>query len=70
MGRTSEAAGEGLAARLGDWLKSGNKRKIEAFARSVSRSSGPVLAEWPTMPKDPFFNINTPKDLETAVAML
>jgi molybdenum cofactor guanylyltransferase len=37
-------------------------RKIEAFTERYRRAT----EEWPVTPVDPFFNINTPKDLEEA----
>lgn len=37
-------------------------RKIEAFTERYRRAT----VEWPVTPVDPFFNINTPKDLEEA----
>ncbi len=37
-------------------------RRIDAFTRSYAVA----LAEWPTVPVDPFFNVNTPEDLAEA----
>jgi molybdopterin-guanine dinucleotide biosynthesis protein A len=28
-----------------------------------------ALADWPTEPVDPFFNVNTPEDVEKATAL-
>jgi molybdopterin-guanine dinucleotide biosynthesis protein A len=37
-------------------------RKIEAW----TGRHGVAIAEWPTEPFDPFFNVNTPEDLAAA----
>jgi len=41
-------------------------RKVETFIRNYSLA----IVDWPIEPYDPFFNINEPKDLETAQAIL
>jgi len=46
-------------ARLRDALASG-LRKVGAF------TAGAAIAEWPIDPVDPFFNVNTPEDLQEA----
>jgi molybdopterin-guanine dinucleotide biosynthesis protein A len=46
-------------------LQSG-AREVRAF----SAKRGMAVAEWPTYPLDPFLNVNTPADLETAEHML
>lgn len=47
---------------LRDAIVAQSIRKIEAFTERYRR----VTVEWPVTPVDPFFNINTPKDLEEA----
>lgn len=42
------------------------RRSLKGFAEAVGFS----VADWPGAPDDPFFNINTPKDLETAERIL
>ncbi len=42
------------------------ERKIDAYTARHSTA----LAEWPTVPRDPFFNVNTPEDLAEANAVL
>ena len=37
-------------------------RRIEAFTERYRRAT----VEWPTVPVDPFFNVNTPEDLAEA----
>ena len=37
-------------------------RKIEAF----TARHGVAVADWPTTPVDPFFNVNTPEDAAQA----
>lgn len=41
-------------------------RKVEDWTARL----GPALVEFPAAPVDPFFNINTPEDLERAVGLL
>jgi molybdenum cofactor guanylyltransferase len=41
-------------------------RKVETFVRDSSLA----IVDWPTEPYDPFFNVNEPKDLQTAEAIL
>ncbi|MCI0466199.1 MAG: molybdenum cofactor guanylyltransferase MobA [Beijerinckiaceae bacterium] len=43
-----------------------DKRKVEAFAQNYTRA----IVGWPVDPFDPFFNVNEPKDLETAEEIL
>jgi molybdopterin-guanine dinucleotide biosynthesis protein A len=40
-------------------------RKIEVW----TARHGIALADWPTEPIDPFFNVNTPEDVETATRL-
>ena len=40
-------------------------RKIEVW----TARHGVALADWPTEPIDPFFNVNTPEDVEMATAL-
>ena len=40
-------------------------RKIEVW----TARHGVALADWPTEPVDPFFNVNTPEDVETATRL-
>jgi molybdenum cofactor guanylyltransferase len=40
-------------------------RKIEVW----TARHGVALADWPTEPVDPFFNVNTPEDVETATQL-
>jgi molybdenum cofactor guanylyltransferase len=40
-------------------------RKIEVW----TARHGVALADWPTEPIDPFFNVNTPEDVETATRL-
>ena len=40
-------------------------RKIEVW----TARHGIALADWPTEPVDPFFNVNTPEDVETATRL-
>jgi molybdopterin-guanine dinucleotide biosynthesis protein A len=40
-------------------------RKIEVW----TARHGVALADWPTEPVDPFFNVNTPDDVETATKL-
>jgi len=42
-----------------------NLHKIELW----TARHGIAIAEWPTMPIDPFFNVNTPKDVAQAEAI-
>lgn len=51
-----------LAADLRDAIKSGKARKVEDW--QARRKSS--IAEWSSLPIDPFFNINTPDDLANA----
>jgi molybdopterin-guanine dinucleotide biosynthesis protein A len=40
-------------------------RKIEVW----TARHGVALADWPTEPVDPFFNVNTPDDVEKATQL-
>ena len=40
-------------------------RKIEVW----TARHGVALADWPTEPVDPFFNVNTPEDVERATRL-
>jgi molybdopterin-guanine dinucleotide biosynthesis protein A len=40
-------------------------RKIEVW----TARHGVALADWPTEPVDPFFNVNTPEDVEMATQL-
>jgi molybdopterin-guanine dinucleotide biosynthesis protein A len=51
-----------LAPGLRDALVRENLRKVEAWL--ACHRVG--IAEWPASPYDPFFNVNTPQDLEKA----
>jgi molybdopterin-guanine dinucleotide biosynthesis protein A len=42
-----------------------NLRKIEVW----TARHGVALADWPTEPVDPFFNVNTPEDVEKATKL-
>lgn len=42
------------------------KRSLQGFARHI----GFVEVAWPAIPRDPFFNINSPADLAAAEALL
>jgi molybdopterin-guanine dinucleotide biosynthesis protein A len=51
-----------MAPSLRHALVRENLRKVEAWL--ARQRVG--IAEWPASPYDPFFNINTPQDLEKA----
>ena len=55
-----------LAADLRRALEVESARKVESFAARHRLA----LAEWPSEPYDPFFNINTRRDLDAAEAIL
>jgi molybdopterin-guanine dinucleotide biosynthesis protein A len=55
-----------IAAELSRALRIEGLRKVESFAARYRLA----VAEWPNDPVDPFFNVNTPGDLEAAEAML
>ncbi len=55
-----------LRAELRRALVDNHIRKAETFIRNYSLA----IVDWPIEPYDPFFNINEPKDLETAQAIL
>jgi molybdopterin-guanine dinucleotide biosynthesis protein A len=46
-------------------LTVGDLRKIEVW----TARHGVALADWPTEPVDPFFNVNTPEDVERATRL-
>ena len=50
---------------LSDYLAFG-KRSLKGFAEMV----GYAVAEWPTEPFDPFFNVNSAEDLVQAEQLL
>ncbi len=60
-----------LADALDEWLKAGEARKVLAFAdrypRIDVRFAGITVDD---VEIDPFFNVNTPEDLEVAMAVL
>lgn len=47
-------------------LRGEGERKVSAF---IARFRS-VAVDWPTTPRDPFFNVNRPEDLETARSAL
>jgi molybdopterin-guanine dinucleotide biosynthesis protein A len=51
-----------LRGDLREALVGQGMRKVEAWAAR----HGVAVAEWPTIPVDPFFNVNTPEDLALA----
>lgn len=55
-----------LRARLEAFLKEGETGKVVAFAEDV----GYIAVDFPAVPFDPFFNINTPEDMARATAFL
>lgn len=55
-----------LRASLDAFLEAGMSRKVMSFAEAA----GYVAVDFPAIPFDPFFNINTPEDLATAAAFL
>jgi molybdopterin-guanine dinucleotide biosynthesis protein A len=55
-----------LAAELSRALRVEGLRKVESFVRRYRLA----VAEWPSEPVDPFFNVNAPADLEAAEAVL
>jgi molybdopterin-guanine dinucleotide biosynthesis protein A len=60
-----------LAGELECWLLTDEKRRVRSFIEShaMAKVDFPML-ETATGPIDPFFNINTPADLETAESWL
>ncbi len=54
-----------LRARLEAFLGAGATGKVLAFAEDV----GYLAVDFPAVPFDPFFNINTPEDLAKAAAL-
>ncbi|MCQ4162710.1 molybdenum cofactor guanylyltransferase MobA [Roseomonas sp. GC11] len=54
-----------LRAPLRAALRQGERRVLRCMA-----GFGYATAEWPTTPRDPFLNINTPDDLHTAARLL
>jgi molybdenum cofactor guanylyltransferase len=55
-----------LRGELRRALVDDNVRKVETFVRNY----GPTIVDWPIEPYDPFFNVNEPKDLHSAEAIL
>jgi len=55
-----------LRGKLREAVVDGNLRKVEIFMRNC----GAAIADWPVAPYDPFFNINSPVELEQAEATL
>ena len=55
-----------LRGELRRALVEDNVRKAETFVRNY----GPAIVDWPIEPYDPFFNVNEPKDLQSAEAIL
>lgn len=51
--------------RLADYVASG-QRSLRGFAEAI----GSAAVEWPAMPNDPFFNVNTAEDLAAAERLL
>jgi molybdopterin-guanine dinucleotide biosynthesis protein A len=51
-----------LVARLRSALVEGGERSVQRFQAQCRQ----VQVDWPVLPRDPFFNINTPADLEIA----
>jgi molybdopterin-guanine dinucleotide biosynthesis protein A len=51
--------------KLRDALVADGIRRVDRFTARYRTA----VVEWPTAPRDPFFNINEPKDLATAEAM-
>lgn len=51
-----------LAGRLREALVDGGQRSVQRFQAGCRR----IEVDWPVVPRDPFFNINTPEDLEVA----
>lgn len=51
-----------LVARLRSALVEGGQRSVQRFQAQCRQ----VQVDWPVLPRDPFFNINTPADLEIA----
>ncbi|MEA1651941.1 molybdenum cofactor guanylyltransferase MobA [Nitrospirillum sp. BR 11164] len=56
----------GLAARLRQALVREDLRKVDAFLARQPLA----LVDFPAQPVDPFFNVNTPADLDAAAAFL
>ncbi len=54
-----------LRARLEAFLEEGTSRKVMTFAEIA----GYVAVDFPAVPFDPFFNVNTPEDLAKAAAL-
>ena len=55
----------GLATALRAGLRDGTLRKVETFGAARPHA----VVEWPTVPFDPFFNVNTPKELVSVAAL-
>lgn len=52
-------------AKLETFLEAGMSRKVMSFAEAA----GYVAVDFPAVPFDPFFNVNTPEDLAKAAAL-
>ena len=55
-----------LRADLRNAITIDGMRRVERFATA----RGAALAEWPAVPHDPFFNLNTPEDVAAAEALV
>jgi molybdenum cofactor guanylyltransferase len=55
-----------LRGKLREAIVAGNLRKVEIFVRHC----GAAIVDWPVAPYDPFFNVNSPVELEQAEAIL
>lgn len=55
-----------LTDALGEALRREGLRKAEAFLRRYRLA----VVEWPSEPRDPFFNINTEEELDAAAGVL
>jgi molybdopterin-guanine dinucleotide biosynthesis protein A len=55
-----------LRADLRDAITIDGVRRVERFVTA----RGAALAEWPAVPHDPFFNVNTPEDVVAAEGLI
>ena len=55
-----------LSGRVGDYVLKTGKRSLNGFAEFA----GFIQVDWIADPVDPFFNINTPSDLQSARSIL
>ena len=53
-----------IRAELRAALRGGGERKVGAFVELRA-----AVVRWPTLPHDPFYNVNAPQDVETAEAI-